>query len=81
MNAKMALRKAEAAGHAIETCDRCGGRFPGIGVRINDRVYCCDKCAEGPQQMMPRMLLMSVVLLSVGAALGWSISRGIDIRA
>lgn len=67
IEADIALREAEAGGHPIRVCDRCVGRFPGIGVRINGYAYCCDKCAAGPgAQHRVRMLAAAAVLLGVG---------------
>jgi len=37
----------ECAIHALApTCDHCGGRITGHGVRSGDAVFCCAHCAE-----------------------------------
>lgn len=58
----------------MQTCDRCGGNFPGPGVEEAGKVYCCDKCAAGPRRMMPRMMLrmapMAALLVGVGLLIG-----------
>lgn len=55
----------------FSTCERCSGHFPGVGVRQDGHVYCCDKCAQGPsKKKMVRMLLPAVGLITVGFALG-----------
>ncbi len=58
----------------MRTCARCGGRFPGPGVEKDGKVYCCDKCAAGPAQMVPpmalRMLPIAALLVGVGVLIG-----------
>lgn len=75
----MPQNDARACGRAIDTpisCSRCGGRFPSPGIHRNGQIYCCDKCAEGPdKKMMARMLIPAVGLVLFGSALGWSIAR------
>lgn len=55
----------------MTSCARCGGRFPGPGVERGGKVYCCDKCAEGPNRASIRKLAMA--LLPVGS--GFVIDR------
>jgi hypothetical protein len=62
--------------HETLTCARCGGHFPAPGVEQEGAVYCCDKCAQGPRRMLPRMLAMGGVLVSLGALLGAMVSKG-----
>jgi hypothetical protein len=63
----------------MQTCVRCGGHFPGPGVQHDGKVYCCDKCAAGPKQMLPQMLLrmlpMAAFFMTVGVLLGRYSSR------
>jgi hypothetical protein len=60
----------------LSVCDRCGGQFPGPGVSLNGRIYCCDKCAKGPgAKTMIRMLLPATGLVVLGSVLGWSFAR------
>lgn len=66
----------EHASSGLNTCDRCGGHFPGPGIRQGEHLYCCDKCAQGPsKKMMVRMLLPAAGLITFGYALGWSVTR------
>lgn len=54
---------------SLQTCSRCGGRFPGPGVERQGQIYCCDKCAQGPRRMLPRMMLrlLPIIVLLVGS--------------
>lgn len=69
-----------SAGGAVENCDRCGGRFPGPGLALNGRVYCCDKCATGPRLMMILMTAIPVAGLVVGVILGRLTVRNASFR-
>ena len=61
---------------AFTTCDRCGGRFPDLGIPRNGRVYCCDKCAAGPgAKDRIRMQSAATALVGLGAVLDWSAGR------
>lgn len=60
----------------LSVCDRCGGRFPGKGVRANGRIFCCDKCAAGPGvRKMIHMLIPATAFAIFGAIVGWSAAR------
>lgn len=48
------------------------GTVPGSGVSRDDRIYCCDKCAAGPNaKSIARTLFVMGGLVSAGAMLGW----------
>ena len=63
----------------VQTCARCGGRFPGPGVERNSKTYCCDRCAAGPKRMLPRMILhvapIALGLIGVGILIGRRLER------
>lgn len=54
----------------MHICARCGGKFPHPGMEKNGKLYCCDKCAEGPKGMIPKMLPMILGLLGLGFLVG-----------
>lgn len=59
------------------SCARCRGRFPGPGVERDGKLYCCDKCAAGPnpKMMLFRMAPMALMVLGAGALAGWLAGR------
>lgn len=64
---------------SLETCARCSGRFPGPGIGMEGKVYCCDCCAAGVghgvsagRWMATRMLPVVALLFGAGT-LGWTL--------
>lgn len=66
-------RQAEAR---LMVCARCDGRFPPPGIARNGRIYCCDKCAAGPDTTsMIRALGGTGMLMGAAAVAGWLVGR------
>lgn len=62
------------APESMQSCDLCAGLFPGPGIQLNDKVYCCDKCADAAQhklRMLTKMAPKLMVVLGVGAFFGY----------
>lgn len=62
----------------IHQCALCGGRFPGVGVAIGSKLYCCDKCANFDHQKLKMLVKMAPKLLLVlgsGLLAGYWIGR------
>lgn len=66
---------------AIETmqiCAMCGGRFPGSGIEVSGKLYCCDKCEDYHQHkfhMVAAMAPKLVGILSIGVIIGYFLGR------
>ena len=58
----------------IHQCARCYGRFPGTGVVNQNKLYCCDKCANG-SLMALRMLSAVVIISGISLVAGAYLSR------
>lgn len=62
------------APESMQSCDMCAGQFPGPGIRLNDKVYCCDKSADTAQhklRMLTKMAPKLMAVLSIGAVFGY----------
>jgi hypothetical protein len=55
----------------METCARCKGKFPGPGIEKNGKVYCCDKCAKGPQRMIVKFIPAVLGVFALGFFTGY----------
>ncbi|MGR3650648.1 MAG: hypothetical protein ACU0B5_02065 [Roseovarius sp.] len=72
----IAAIRADLGAERIEKCARCGGHFPAPGVARLGRIYCCVKCAGGPDgrmraRMRVRKASQGAALVVLGAAMGW----------
>ena len=61
----------------IHTCAVCGGRFPGEGVAMESKLYCCDKCANFDHHKLKMVAQMApkLLLLGLGLTAGFMIGR------
>lgn len=62
------------APESMQSCDMCAGQFPGPGIQFDDKVYCCDKCADAAQhklRMLTKMAPKILAVLGIGAIFGY----------
>ncbi|WP_300441903.1 hypothetical protein [Christiangramia sp.] len=55
---------------SMKTCARCKGKFPGPGIKKNEKVYCCDKCARGRKKMMFKVIPAALGIFGSGFLIG-----------
>jgi hypothetical protein len=63
----------------MKTCARCKGKFPEPGIEKNGKLYCCDKCAKGPKQMMFKVIPAVLGVFGLGFLTG-SLSQGENLK-
>ena len=62
----------------MHTCAMCKGRFPGLGIEAEGKLYCCDKCADYDQHkshMVAAMAPKLVGILGIGGLIGYMVGR------
>lgn len=62
------------APESMRSCDLCSGLFPGPGIELNGKVYCCNKCADAAQHKLRMLTTMApkiMTILAIGVIFGY----------
>jgi hypothetical protein len=70
-----AFGSSRLGGRVEQTCDNCGGHFPGEGISREGGRYCTDLCAD--EATRRRDLLSSPYVLGGAFALGFLLGSGL----
>jgi len=75
------METTDSMTRAMHTCAMCGGKFPGPGMEIEGKLYCCDKCAdfgEHKTHMIAAMAPKVAAVFTLGACVGYIVGRRVS---